>query len=181
MTFYVTDITDPWNSIATFPGFSLEEAAEAIESGYDDNCIPMTSEERKKFLRECNKFESSSDYKEVYNSMKDTFLYNKFLNGSADSKISYSFWVTSAYDTHSTIFVFGADTVGSYDFNLNRIAKKLGEKHFYNYATGKGKRIKDFSTLVKILQDSGVRNVDVTKEDLINAANENSYYIRWKD
>lgn len=177
MTFYVTDINDPWNSLATLPGFTIEEAAEVVQHDYSyENCVPMTGEERKKFVKKCDSA-PGGDYEEVYESMKDSFMYTQFLDGDIDSKISYSFWITSAYDSHTTMFAVGADTVGNYDFNLNRIAKKLGEKYFYEYAVGKGKRIKDYSTLVKTLSELGVTDVNITKEDLIDSCNKDEYFV----
>ena len=177
MTFYVTRLTDPWNSVATLPGFSVEEAAECVQNDKSfRNCIPMTAEERKRFLNKCN-VDRNSSYEDIYESMKDTFIYNQFLDGSTGSKISYSFWITSAYDLHSTVLAAGADTVGSYDFNLSRIAKRLGERYFYNFSTGKSRRVKDFSTLIRTLKDLGVRDIDITEEDLIEACNEDKYFI----
>lgn len=182
MTFYVTDINDPWNSIATLPGFTIEEAADCVENdrSFNEDCIPMTSNERKKFINECRRA-NDKDCKSVYEKIKDTFMYEQFLDGSIESKISYSFWITSAFDTYSTVYAVGADTVGNYEFNLSRIAKRLGEKNFYNYVIGKGKRVKDFSTLVKILNESGIVDINFTKEDLIQMCNEDSYFILRKD
>lgn len=174
-TFYVTRIDDPYNSIATLPGFSLEEASNYVQK-YNGDVIPLTGEERKKLLRACNNVEPY-ECQEVYESMKDSFIYNKYMSGDADSKISYSFWITSAFDTRSTVFAVGADIAGSYEFNLNKIAKKLGDKNFYHYSTGRGKRLKNFSTLIQILKDSGVNEINFTKEDLIDACNEDRYYI----
>ena len=176
MTFYVIRLDNPWNSVGTLPGFSVEEAVECVKNDSTfRNCIPMTAEERKRFISKCDA--SNGRYDEVYESMKDTFMYNQYLDGSIDSKISYSFWITSAFDTHSTVFAVGADTVGSYEFNLPRITKKIGEKYFYNYCAGKGKRIKSFATLIKTLNELGVKDVNITEEDLIEALNEDRYYI----
>lgn len=184
MTFYVTDFKYPYDSIATLPGFSVEEAVNVIQndSYYNEHCVPLTAEERKRFINKCKDFDgkdgiTEADCRRVYESMKESFMYEKFLNGDIDSNISYSFWITSAYDTYTTVFAVGADTVGSYDFNLTRIAKKLGEKNFYNYTTGKGKRVKNFSTLVKILNENGINDFNYTKEDLIQACNEDRYFI----
>ena len=122
-TFYITDLEDLWDSIATLPGFSIEEASDIVENEFK-NCIPMTADERRKFLNQLkNTSAEESDYMNIYNSMKNTFMYEKFLNGEI-IKTSYSFWITNAYDTHSTVFAVGADIVGNYEFDLNRIAKK---------------------------------------------------------
>lgn len=184
MTFYVTDFKYPYDSIATLPGFSVEEAADVIQkdSYYSEHCVPLTAEERKRFVNKCKDFDgrdgiTEADSRKVYESMKESFMYEKFLNGEIDSEISYSFWVTSAYDTHTTVFAVGADTVGDYEFNLTRIAKRLGEKNFYNYVAGKGKRVKDFSTLIRVLNENGIKDVNFTKEDLIQACNEDRYLI----
>lgn len=177
MTFYVTNLDDPWNSVGTLPGFTIEEAIDCIEhdSSFKD-CIPMTSEERKRFLSKCDEVEDGR-YRDVYEKMKGTFKYQQFLDGDIESKITYSFWITSAFDYRNTVFAVGADTVGDYEFNLTRIAKGLGEKNFYDYAVGKGRRFKDFSTLVKTLKENGVRDIHFTKEDLIKACNEDKYFI----
>lgn len=177
MTFYVTYLDDPWNSIGTLPGFTIEEAADCVE--HDSSfrgCIPMTADERRRFLAKCDEA-GEGQYRDVYEKMKDTFMYQQFLDGTIESKLSYSFWITSAYDTYTTVFAIGADTVGDYEFNLTRIAKRLGEKNFYNFVAGKGKRVKDFSTLVKMLNELGIRDVKYTKEDLIQACNEDRYFV----
>jgi len=180
MTFYVIDFENPYNSIATLSGYSVEEAAKAMEEDRDfRGCVLMTAEELNRFRKKLrfSDRETKSERQELYDSMKDTFIYEKFLKGDYDSKISYSFWVTSAYDSYTTIFAVGADTVGGYEFNLNRIAKRLGERYFYNYVAGRGKRVKDFSTLVRILKENGVRDINFTKEDLIEACNNDKYLI----
>lgn len=181
MTFYVVDFRHPYDTVATLPGFSVDEAADVIQrdSYYRKYCVPMTAEEFKRFRNRCKDIDGVNevDVREVYESMKDSFLYEKFLNGDIDSEVSYSFWITSAYDSRDTVFAIGADTVGSYDFNLNRIAKRLGERYFYNYVVGRGKRVKDFSTLVRTLNENGIRDFNYTKEDLIQACNEDKYFI----
>lgn len=179
MTFYVINIKHPFDSLATFPNFTLDEAADAIQHDkfFNEDCIPMTAEERKRFVTRCR---HEDDYESIYNSMKNSFKYNQFLNGEIDSKLTYSFWITSAYDTYTTVFAVGADTVGDYEFNLTRVAKRLGEKHFNYFATSKGKRFKDFSTLVKTLDELGIKNYNFTKEDLIDACNEDKYFLLYK-
>ena len=184
MTFYVIDLKYPYDNIATLPGFSVDEAAEVIQkdSYYSEHCIPMTAEELKRFRNKCKDFDgkdsiTESDSKRVYESIKESFMYEKFLNRDIDSEVVYSFWITSAYDTHTTFFAVGADTVGSYEFNLTRIAKRLGEKNFYNYVAGKGKRIKDFSTLIKTLNENDIKDFNHTKEELIQACNEDRYFV----
>lgn len=185
MTFYVINFRDPYNSVATLPGFSVDEAADVIQNNsyYREHCVPMTAKELKRFRDKCEDLYrkygaiTESDSRDIYESIKDSFMYEKFLNGEFDSEVSYSFWITSVYDTRTTIFAVGADTVGDYEFNLNRIAKRLGERYFYNYAVGKGKRVKDFSTLVRFLNENGIKEFNYTKEDLIQACNEGRYFI----
>lgn len=184
MTFYVIDFKNPYDSIATLPGFSVEEATEVIQrdSYYSEHCVPLTTDERKKFINKCKDFDNKdgiteADSRRVYESMKESFMYEKFLNGTIDSEVSYSFWITSVYDTHTTVFAVGADIVDNYDFNLTRVAKRIGEKNFYNYVVGKGKRIKDFSTLVKTLNENGIKEFNHTKEELIQACNEDKYFV----
>ena len=41
---------------------------------------------------------TEADSRRVYESMKESFMYEKFLNCEIDSEISYSFWVTSDND-----------------------------------------------------------------------------------
>ena len=184
MTFYIIDFKNLYDSVATLPNFSIDEAAGIIQrdSYYSEHCVPMTAEELKRFRNKCKDFDSKdgiaeADSRRVYELMKDSFMYEKFLKGEIDSEISYSFWITSAYDSRTTIFAVGADTVGDYEFNLTRIAKRLGEKNFYNYVAGKGKRIKNFSDLVEVLNENGIKDVNFTKEDLIKACNEDRYFI----
>lgn len=177
-TFYVTDLNHPWNSLATLPNFSIEEAVDCIKNdpSFNEDCIPMTSAERKRFLKKCDEVDEGQ-YKDVYEEMKDTFIYQQFLAGNMESTTtSYSFWVTSAYDSRTTVFAVGADIVGDYQFNLSRIAKRLGETKFYNYVAGKGKRVKTFSTLVDLLNKNGVKDANLTEGDLIKACNEGRYF-----
>lgn len=185
MTFHVINFRNPYDSIATLPGFSIDEAADVIQndSYYREHCVPMTAEELKRFRNKCKELYgkygavTELDSRKLYESIKDSFMYEKFLNGEIDSEVSYSFWITSVYDTRTTIFAVGADTVGSYEFNLTRIAKRIGERYFYNYAVGRGKRIKDFLTLVRVLNENGIKDFNYTKEDLIQACNEDRYFI----
>lgn len=180
MTFYVVKITDPRYDIATLPGWPIEDAASYIESNdYLDKYVPLTIEERKKYIHKCDAADAQTDddYRNVYKAMKETFLYGKYLESGDAPKIKYSFWYTDAFDTHSAVIAIGADTVGSYDFNLTRIAKRLGSKYFYNFSTGKGKRFKDFSSLMKALNERGLKDINVTQEDLIKACNEDRYFV----
>lgn len=186
MTFYVIDLKRPYDSIATLPGFDVEQADDVMQhdSYYAEHCVLLTAEERKKFNSKCRDLEdkdgiSEEDSRKLYESMKASFIYGKYLAGEFNPELSYSFWVTSVYDTRTTLFAIGADTVGSYDFDLSRISKKLGEKHFREYSTGKGKRFKDYSALVKFLNELGVKEIKYTKEDLIQACNDDSYYLKW--
>lgn len=184
MTFYLIDLKNPYDIVATLPGFSIEEAVDVIkkDSFYNEHCIPMTVEELKKFRNKCKDLDgrdgiSESDCRKLYESMKESFMYEKFLNGETNSEVSYSFWITSVYDTHTIVFAVGADTVDNYDFNLTKVAKRIGEKNFYNYVVGKGQRIKDFSTLVKTLNENGIKEFNHTKEELIQACNEDKYFV----
>ena len=102
--------------------------------------------------------------------------FNTNLSGS-ESKISYSFWVTGASDGHTTVYAVGADTVSAYDFNLNRIAKRLGERNFYQYYPLKGKRIQHFSSLISLLKEQNVDTSNLTEEKLIQACQEDKYFI----
>jgi hypothetical protein len=178
MTFYVMNPDDPYNSLATLPGFTIEEAVDCIQkdSSFRD-CVPMTAEERKRWNRKCDSVESNQ-YRDMYESIKETLMYTQYLDGNLDlAKISYSFWITGAYDTYSGTYAFGADTVGSYEFNLPRIAKKIGSKYYNNYAIYKGQRFKDFSALCTRLNELGMKEIDFTKEDLIESCNNDSYRV----
>lgn len=177
MTFYIINLEDPYNDVATLPGFSIEDATDWLKNNNSfRDCIPMTADERKRFISRCDSVRPN-EYARIYESMKESFIYNKFLDGTVESKISYSFWITSVYDTYTTIFAVGADTVGDYEFNLSRIAKRLGEKNFHVFSTSKGKRIKKFATLIKTLDELGVKKINFTEEDLINACNDERYYV----
>ena len=183
MTFYVYVIDkyfSPYDSsYMTLPGFTPEEVEEVLKKeGISDTGIALTGPEAKKLftaLRESGA-DTLDEYMQIYDSMKSSFVFEKYLSGGG-SKISYSFWVTGASDGRTTIYAVGADTVGAYDFNLTRIAKKLGERNFYQYFPLKGKRIQHFSSLISILKENRINTDNLTEEKLIKACQEDKYFI----
>lgn len=180
MTFYITDLDYPWNTIASFPNFTIAETVSALERdpSYDENCIPMTADERKRFMKALHKSGETQSGREIYESMKHSFMYQKYLDGElVDIEPSYSFWVTGAFDTYTAVYAVGADTVGSYDFNLTRLAKKIGERSFYQFSINKGKRLRTFSELIKYLDSCGINDIDFTADDLIDACKRDRYFI----
>ena len=186
MTFYVyiaNDYFGPYaSSYMTLPGFSCEEVeAELKNEGISDESIVLTAPESKKLFKELRESDADTldEYLDIYNSMKSSFIYEKYL-AEGTSKISYSFWITGATDGHSSVYAVGADTVGAYDFNLTRIAKKLGERNFYNYCALKGKRMQHFSSLVSLLKERRLDIGNLTEEKLINACQEDKYFILQK-
>lgn len=183
MTFYVYIIDNYFNPYSgaymTLPGYSPEEVEDVLkDEGILDESIVLTNTEAKKFLNALKNSdaETSSEYLEIYDSMKDDFVFEKYLS-EGTSNISYSFWITGAYDGHTSFYAVGADTVGAYEFNLNSIAKKLGEKYFYNYVPLKGKRVQHFSSLLNMLRDNNINANNLTEEKLISACQENKYFI----
>lgn len=184
MTFYLYKIPNLRDSIATLPGFTIDEAMEVIDNQYkSSDVIPLTADEVKLLRKAIDKDPRSDDYiseEVVYDaldSLKDKFYYGKYLSGSENTKTSYSFWICGAFDTYSSVYAVGADTVGSYEFNLNSIAKKLGQRSFYEFSIYKGKRVKDVSTLLKLMQDHGYRGKDITEDQLIDLFNQDKYMI----
>lgn len=183
MTFYVYILDEyfgPYsNSYMTLPGFTCEDVEQVLkDEGLLDESIVLTGPESKKLftaLRQSDA-DTSEEYLEIYDSMKSSFVFEKYLNEGA-SKISYSFWYTGASDGHTTIYAVGADTVGAYEFNLTKIAKKLGERNFYEYCTIKGKRVQHFSSLISMLKDNGADTSNLTEEKLIKACQEDKYFI----
>ena len=93
----------------------------------------------------------------------------------------YSFWINTVGDGSSrnhTYVIYGADEVGHYHFNPRKIADQVGgDKFRIWYCTpDNGSRIKSYKTLVKRLNDYGIRNPP-TEEELISACNDGQYYI----
>lgn len=81
---------------------------------------------------------------------------------------SFSFWVTSAFDTHSTVYAYGADYAYDHECYLDSIAKRLGQKYFHQFSVGRGQRFKSYSQLVKYLNSVGMRTMKFSEEDLID-------------
>lgn len=182
-TFYAVNPKDPYYTSATFPGFSIDEAVDCmtkdnmIAQGY----VPLTPGEYKKFTTAVKKnTDEGTSSSEIYDSMKASFQYTKYLENPevAEHTISYSFWYTGAYSLRDTVVAYGADYVGDYQFNLNRIAKRLGERSFYQFSTMKGKRLKSYSQLQTALHDLGVDISTIPSEDILQQeCNDNSYRI----
>ena len=169
------------NENAYFPGFTLQEAVEEMESsGYlQKGYVPMTSKELNNFIHSYRyRDDENETVEDVYDRIKDKLEYTKFMNDpdNYDDSIRYSFWAASAFDLRSSVTAYGADFVGDYQFNPNRIAKGLGERNFYNFSTSKGKRFKSYSSLIKFLEDAGGEHF-ATEEQLKEGAMDGEYYI----